>query len=412
MQSFKHELMRETNMLNALNYVRRNGPVTRRDVSNGTGISWGAVSNIINDLLEKKILVETKSNETMIGRTPSELDINAHTNYYIGVDINIKGLTFVVIDLKGRMLLHREAAVLHFERESVISQVKAGIASVIGEAGEDNILGIGVALQGSVDVETGVSVFSPYFSGWIDVPVKAILEEEFGIPVFVEHDPNCMMLTEQWLGASLHMGNLLFIRLSMGIGMSMIVDGKIYRGADGCSGEFGHITVNLDGERCSCGKYGCLEAYASGRIILQKVREGVKLGLVPESALPAIESANFSDVIDMARHNEYIRSVFLTAGVYLGIGISTLVNLFNPETIIVGGEIAGSAGFFMEQTMDVVKKHSWQRARIRVVQSEFGSESAALGAATLFVQKLFEGDPETLTRLAGAQTEDDMEDAI
>ena len=161
--------------------------------------------------------------------------------------------------------------------------------------------------------------------GWNNVRLKEIMENEFGMRVYIEHDPNCMALTEKWLGFAKDMKNLLFVRLSMGIGMSIIVNGEIYRGADGSAGEFGHITMDPNGPRCTCGNYGCLEVYASGRGILQQVNEGIKLGRT--SAASGLKGNAGELDIGLAamaarQGDEFVKGLFDDAGTYLGIGIS------------------------------------------------------------------------------------------
>lgn len=397
MRTAKHDLMRYTNTLSVLECIRQYGQVTKREIQEKTGLSWGAVSNIVGELLNKNVISETPSTDPIIGRTPLKYDIRSDNNLIIGVDINIEGLTAVLIDLKCRVLREIRAVVTRNDRESVLAQVKKMIHGLIKESKVDKerIIGIGIAMQGAVDAEKGISIFSPYFDGWENVPVSEILEQEFHIPVCVEHDPNCMALTEKWLGSTKDVNNFLFIRLSMGIGMSIIMNGEIYKGVDGSASEFGHITMNPGGARCTCGNYGCLEVYSSGRSLLRQVGEGIKLGRAPLAAELAKQDAKLDLGVAIAAAKQgdvFVRGLFDDAAVYLGIGISNLINIFNPDMIIIGGELAKYEDLYLDRVREIAGQKAWKNFRVNIVTSKFGSNSAAIGAAAVFIQKVFSGD--------------------
>lgn len=390
----KHDLMRTTNALSILETIVNHGPLTKREIQDNTGISWGAVSNIITDLHAKKIIEESKCQETGIGRTPSKYDISSSNNLFIGVDVNIEGLAAVLIDLKCRVLKSIRTNVVRNDPENILNQIKTLVRTLISEnkLSSKKIIGIGVAMQGAVDAENGISIFSPHFENWKNVPLKDILEKEFGIDTYIEHDPNCMALSERWFGMAKGIKNLLFIRLSMGIGMSIIINGEIYRGADGSAGEFGHIIMNPSGPRCYCGNYGCLEVYSSGQSILNRTEEGIKLGRTNISEGNNGE-LDFKSAVNAARQGDgYILSLFGEAATYLGVGISNLINIFNPDAIVLGGELSSYHDLFFEKVKEIVKQKAWKGSRTNLVTSKLGSDSAAIGAATLFIQKIFSGE--------------------
>ena len=397
MKTVKHDIMRTTNTLSLLDCIRDYGPLTKGEIQEKTGLSWGAICNIISELLKSRIISECMSTEFAVGRTPSKFDINSNDRLIIGIDINIEGLTAVLIDLKCRVLNSIRVAIMENEKEEVLKQAKCIIHQLLDSTriDRDKIIGIGIAMQGTVNSDEGVSVYSPYFNNWDNIPLKDIFEKEFNLPVCVEHDPNCMAMTERWLGGAKDVKDMLFIRLSMGIGMSIIINGEIYRGVDGSAGEFGHITINPDGARCTCGNYGCLEVYASGRSILQQTREGLKLrrttleiGLEKDN-----EAINLSTVANAARKGDaYLRSIFENAGIFLGIGISNMINIFNPEMVIIGGELGKFADLYLDKAREIAKQKAWKNSRINILASQFESDSAAIGAAAVYVQKIFSGN--------------------
>ncbi len=397
MQIAQHGLMRSTNTIFILENIRDYGPITKREIQERTGLSWGAVSNITGDLLRKKVISEFKSADSLVGRTPAMLDINNTENLVIGLEVNAEGINTVLTDIKCRVLKKINSPVLVNEKNEILKQMKSIIHKIIvtSEINTDKLLGIGVAMQGSVNAEEGISVYSPYFNDWKDVPLGKILSDEFNVPVFVEHDPNCMALSEKRFGVAKDIKSFLFVRLSMGIGMSIITDGNIFRGADGSAGEFGHIIINPGGPRCSCGNYGCLEAYASGRSIIQKVTEGIGLGKIPEiqgdfSNWGSIDIAFCAELAQ--KGDPFTKMLFADAGVYLGIGISNLINIFNPELIILGGELARHSSLFIEKTRVIAKEKTWRNSRINLVISKCPDDSAAIGATLLIIQKIFMGE--------------------
>jgi len=403
LQKAKHDFMRTTNTLSVLECIMQAGPVTKKDIQDRTGLSWGAVSNIISVLLQKKVISEAKSTESNIGRTPSKFDISRNNNLIIGIDINAAGLTTVLTDFKCNVLKSMRYGVIEKDKEGIIKQIKDIIRSTMEDARIDRqkASGIGVAMQGAVDTERGVSVFSPYFPDWKEVHINEILQEEFKLPVLLDHDPNCMALAERWLGAAKGVKNLLLVRLSMGgIGMSIIINEKIYRGADGSAGELGHIIVDPDGPRCTCGNYGCLEVYASGRSLLMKAKEAIKQGLVffspdidehSEVPLEAIAEAATGG-------NGHVRNLFDEMAFYLGIGISNAINVFNPQLIIIGGELARYEKLFMAKLKETVESKAWKWSNKNIIASRLGSNSPAIGAAALFIQKVFAGETSYILR--------------
>ncbi len=389
--------MRKTNTLIIMDCIREYGPITKKDIQSKTGLSWGAVSNITAELLVKKIIYEAKSTDSLIGRTPFNIDINTGNNLIIGIDINAAGLSAVLMDLKCKVQKSMNTDIVSQEKEGIIEEIKNLIYLLIKDKriNKKNIIGIGAAMQGAVDAENGVSVFSPYFPDWKEIHLGDILKKEFEIPVFLDHDPNCMALAERWLGVAKGIKNLLFIRLSMGgIGMSIVINGEIYRGANGNAGELGHVIVENNGPRCTCGNYGCLEVFASGRSLLQKVEKAVKMGrfvsLSGNSGKDSRDNITIDSIIETARKGDsHIRELFEEAGTYMGISLSNMINLFNPELIVIGGELSKCEKFFMQTIKDIVNQKAWKWSNRNIKASELGDSSAAIGAAMLFIQKIY-----------------------
>ena len=284
-ETVRHDLMRSTNMLSVFNCIRKHGPISKRRIQEETGLSWGAVSTFSADLLERGIISETGRVDTGSRRSATAFDINLENNLIIGIDTNVIGMTGVIIDLKSRVKtkIHQELVSNHISE--LLEQMKGIIRLLMAEVSDQSVIkGIGVAFPGHVDTERGVSVLARQFCSLEPLDICGILKGEFGLPVVIEHDPNCCALSEQLFGAGQGLTNLLYVRLSRGIGMGIILGGEIYHGFAGATGEIGHITMDPDGGPCYCGNNGCLEIYASSEAVLSRCEQAARMGDAPRLA--------------------------------------------------------------------------------------------------------------------------------
>lgn len=383
--------MRNANILTVLNCIRASGPVAKRGIQAATGLSWGTVSSITAELIEKRLLMECTPPDGSIGRPPVRLDICSTRNYIVGLDINIAGLSALLIDLKCgvRQELHEKPEIL--EKDRLLEQISGLVRRLIGLAGipGDSLLGIGIAVQGSVDSGRGISLFSPFFSGWKDVPLRDLFEKEFQVPVMVIHDPNCMAMAEQWIGQAQNTQNFILLRLSTGLGMSFVNGGAILDGATGTAGEIGHMVVDPDGPLCSCGNRGCLESFSSIRGILARVKEACACGELDPGRR---YDASIKDAAAGAREgNRALLQIFEDCGFYLGVGVANLINLFNPALILMAGELADYQDLFFQKMLETVRRHAWHLSPIRISFSSLHA-SAAMGAAIFFVKQVYMGE--------------------
>ena len=391
------EMVRRSNALNILECIRNFGPITKDNIKTKTGLSWGAISNITSDLVRKSLITESLDTNKSVGRTPYLYDVNSMQNLIIGVDLNIAGIRVVIIDLKCNIIHNMEEKIEDNKRDKIINQTKRIVHQIIDnfEIEKDKIIGIGIAMQGVVDVQNGISVFTPYFQDWKNVHLKDFFELEFNLPVYVEHDPNCMALTEIWLGTAGNVDNLLFIRLSMGIGLSIIINKQIIRGVDGCAGELGHIIMNPDGEQCTCGNYGCLEVYSSGRGILERSSQLYDANLTPilKEIVKDRSEISIKSIYEAAlKGDAELKKVFNEAGEYLGKAVANIVNILNPELIIIGGKIANYNELFLDSLLRTAKNNAWKNSRIDIEISKYDDYSAAIGAGASFIQEIFLGN--------------------
>lgn len=396
----KHEQMRNTNALLVLDYIRQNGETTRRSIQQATGLSWAAVSNISTDLISKSVLRELPFSGKLAGRNPGYLDFVPMQNLTIGMELNAEGLTLQLLDLRCNVIDQMQEALHSIEREHVIEQMIHTIGELIRRNGlcSESILGIGIATQGSVDKEGAMSLFNSFFNDWRDVPLKDICEKCFGIPVHVMHDPVCIALAEQWKRKLNDNDDFAMVRLSYGIGMSYIVQGMPITGYDGIAGEMGHMVLDRNGPRCSCGNRGCMESYCSIRGLAYRIVEAHRNGNIclPES----LQQMNDRNVLSMrsivswaaeqARGgNVILQAMFDDAGYFLGVGIANIVSLFNPEYVILTGEMLEFKDLILGRAEETASETAWSLSKYELVLSHGGKHQAAMGAALYFINQAF-----------------------
>ena len=392
-ETIRHDLMRSTNMLSVLNCIRKHGPISKRRIQEETGLSWGAVSTFSADLLERGIISETGRVDTGSRRSATAFDINLENNLIIGIDTNVIGMTGVIIDLKSRVKtkIHQELVSNHISE--LLEQMKGIIRLLMAEVSDQSVIkGIGVAFPGHVDTERGVSVLARQFCSLEPLDICGILKGEFGLPVVIEHDPNCCALSEQLFGAGQGLTNLLYVRLSRGIGMGIILGGEIYHGFAGATGEIGHITMDPDGGPCYCGNNGCLEIYASSEAVLSRCEQAARMGDAPRLAelLARGEPLTLETAEKAAAAGDgAVYDFFYRAADYAGLAVSAAINLLDPQAVILGGEMPDVKEPFYRHLREVIDRRVWNRRSIDIRVSHLGRSSAAIGAASLFIQQAF-----------------------
>ena len=388
---FSHNVMKQANEVAIFECVRRNGPLTRREVQKITNLSWGTVSKVMAARIQSNLFVEVVKTVTKAGRSPTVIDINPERNLILAIDINVVGLSAVVVSLKGDVKQMINENIESFEAADILKQVDMIIAMILGSYinTDSTVLGIGAALQGSVNVEEGISVFNPHFQNWKNIPIKAHLEKKFHLPVYVEHDPNCLALSELIFGQHDKLDNAVFIRYGMGIGMSIILDGEIVRGRDGNAGEMGHMIMIDGGQTCYCGKKGCLETLASATSIIKAagdkyLKRNGKFSLKRREIIKRL-------AMEAENGNGKIAGVFKRAGTYMGRGIANVVNILNPDQVFVCGIMAQYSHLYADDLLAAARNSIWSDSSLNIKYSTGDHYQAAVGAAGILVNNVLAG---------------------
>jgi glucokinase len=309
--------------------------------------------------------------------------------YYVGLDMGGTNLRCGAVSPAGEVLLIRRApAYAMSAADAVVANLAANVEAVVREAsrrGLGAVHGVGVAVPGPLDLDTGTVTATPHVSAWRSFPLRARLAHVLHRPVALENDANAWALGEFWRGAAQGRREVVLLTLGTGVGGGLIVDGRIVHGIAGMAGELGHVTVEPDGVRCDCGARGCLEAYASASGIRQLIALRLRKG-APMPARFLDSDGNFAvrRVADAARNgNALARSVLETAGKYLGIAIASFVNVFNPELVVIGGGVAGALPLMKAPMMREVRARAFDAAlkKTRIVRAGLGEHAGVVGAA-------------------------------
>jgi glucokinase len=249
------------------------------------------------------------------------------------------------------------------------------------------LLCISIAAAGAIDTEAGLVTSSPNLPGWHDIPLRDVVSRKYNIETILINDANAEALGEHQLGAGRGVSNLILLTIGTGIGGGIIINGRLYTGTSGSAGEVGHITVDVNGPRCSCGNIGCWETLASGRAMareaISRISHGERSVLV-QMVKGEIDKITTEKINEAARRGDPLAlEVISKAANYLGIGMVNLVNIFNPELIIVGGGVANMGELLLEPARQVVRERAFKLAAgaVRILPAQLGEDGGVLGAA-------------------------------
>jgi glucokinase len=313
-------------------------------------------------------------------------------NVVIGVDLGGTNLRSALLSVDGDILEKRKETTNAPDGwKKVVARVVENISRQREIAIQRGLLvtAVGVGAPGVIRMDTGVVVKSPNFPDWNNLPLRDELEKALHLPVIIENDANAAALGEQWRGAGRGINSMILLTLGTGVGGGIVIDNKIWQGADGMAGEIGHMTLVPDGRQCGCGNTGCLEMYASARGIVQSYREAS--GTMEHAQAPEITSAQ---VYQAARNGESIaRKVMKDMGSMLGIGIANLINIFNPHMIVIGGGVKDAWDLFIGATNEEIMRRAFQvpAERTKIVPSLLGDDAGMIGAAAAALYKTGKG---------------------
>lgn len=377
-----HSRMREINRLRILNLLRREETFSRTGLARETALDAKTITNITSDLLSRKIILSDSYEESGGGRPRELLRLNSSLKYSAGIYLGPREIKGVLIDLKGDVIKEGARALNgHQEFNHVLSLIRSIGRELFHSIPASRLLGLGFVFPGIIDERREESIQSsnlPYLEG---INIKEKLKGIFKTQIEIEDSSRAMALAERWFGRARDIDNFVFIDMGIGIGCAILSRGQLHYGASLSAGELGHTVVDIKGPRCRCGHRGCLETIASTREILQKISK--KLG----------HALTFDEAMKINREgNKEVQKIITSAGYYIGIGVSNLVNLLNPSHLIIGGELVSGGDVLFKAIDRAMKRYTVASSynAVQVIPASLAEEGGALGAATLVLKKVFE----------------------
>ena len=350
-------------------------------------ITRSAVTTIVNDLIGAGIVREAEDGPTTGGRRPILLELNPQRGKFVGIDIGATYVDFLVTDFACQVVYEMERPFdILTSPEPGLNHIDRYLREMLAELSLElrDVLVIGVGIPGPVVADAGLVISPPLMPGWDNYPIRSHLEKMWQLPVSLNNDAELGALGEWAYGAGRGERHLAYIKVGSGIGAGLLLDGRIFRGATGSAGEIGHTTIREDGPLCACGNHGCLETLAGGKAIASQAIKAVQSGRrTTMASFDPVSNITARDVADAARRGDLVaQQIMKDAGTYLGIAIASLVNLFNPNMVVVGGGIAQMGDLLLQPIRQVVEKRSLRSSvqAVRINTSVLGRRSSSMGA--------------------------------
>lgn len=376
--------LRRINRQTVFRHLYHNEPVSRQELGQLSGLSAGTIANVVSELLAEHFISEAGFEASQGGRPRAILTLNMEYGYFIGGEIGETEMFIELFDLKLTKLRGVRSVLLAEENnprtvvERFVEHVKLLLAEEHIE--QDKILGIGIGVPGIVELAREETISAPAW-GWMPVPLKSMLAEHFPSPLHVDNGSKLMALAEVQKYPEAHDETMAVLNIGTGVGAGIIYEGKLYRGGNNSAGEWGHTTMVLDGDPCRCGCRGCLEAYVGAPGIIRRLH-----AVAPQGFRNLSDEAEIIEaLIKTARQgNRTVDQVLTETLHYLGAGIANLINLFNPQRIILGGKVGLLLGkYCLPELTQEVERYALKQPfhTTRLLVSQLGIDAVSLGAA-------------------------------
>lgn len=363
--------MKKSNTLKVFNTLKKTEYSSRKDLCRVTGLSWGSVSSITNELLDKHILIAAKKPSSG-GRPAEVLTLNPSFCFLLGIDINSVGLNFTLINLQCKTVLSENVSIESSDKNELLSLLFNETKKILSQS--KNVIAINLSMQGKINRDSGVSIRTNFFKNWNNVPLVDLFKNKFSIPTYLYHDPDCLLYYHMLHDSRLSdKKNGFVIRLDNGIGMARLLNGSLHNADATTSYEFGHIIAVPNGKPCLCGKKGCLETYASLRGMKQVYAE----------------NGGKSDLfLFKLKENEILaKNILKNAINLLGVSIANLFTLSSPEFILLYGAMLDISEDFFSDIKQVVKSNSNCG---NLLLAKYEREAPAIGACLITLEKITE----------------------
>jgi predicted NBD/HSP70 family sugar kinase len=389
--------MNKEDLLGVLEAIYDQGQASRTGLAEKTGFAPSYISTLVADLRRRGLVEEGGRSPSRAGRRRVLLHVVPDLCHLVGIRIGRANTRIVVTDFLGKVLSLKKVRTQISQGEDHVFQQIEGELDVAIKS-DPLVKAIGIAISGVIDRHSGTVLFWPKVPGWNNVPLKRRVQAKYGLPVILEDSVRTMALAEEKFGDAKGRKNFVYVVVSMGIGAAIYINNRLYLGASDLAGELGHTTIDERGDLCSCGNRGCLEVYASGSAIINRIKSGLQQGV--HSSLSQLiekhpEGISIEAIVNAAKvGDQFAHTVLWEAGLHLGTGVATIVNLLNPEAILLGGEVPRIAkNFILKPLFHSFRGRTFRRSveNLKVIVSRLGGEAGAVGAAIAVAEKLLPG---------------------
>jgi len=386
-----------------LQFIQENWPVTQSEIAKNVDISLMNVNKIVNYFLSKGILDISGKKSGISGRKSFLFKIKNDLFYSVGIKICENNISFSIIRSDASIINTRE-----YELDNIVENIASGekliniikkyydrYLSDISFNNKNKIAIIGIVLEGIIDTENGRCILGTHIGGVIDFNLRDRLNNILNLPIMVDDPARSMAYYEKKHGVAKNMKNFIYLYLGKGIGSGIVINGKLYRGFRGIAGEVGHIIVNENGTRCKCGNYGCLETVASEESIIRQMKEGIHDGVftrIMDISNNEIKNLNLN-ILKKAIENgdKFALNIIEHVGYYLGKAVALLVNIFNPELIVLGGRVSTLGEPLLEIVNRIVNTEALNviEERTKIVLSDYDEIKDTISVALEAYDKTF-----------------------
>lgn len=385
-----------------LELVRARGAVSRGDLAAATGLDKKTVSAAVEDLVAEGVLAPAGHRDSTAGRRQELLAVNGTHANCVGIDLGATHVIGLLADLRGVPLDRVFFAIRpNLPADIILDQMKSVARALLASPkATAPVRSLGICVPGFVNPRTGTSLVAENIPGWRDVKLGEIFRAELGVPVRTDDASRAFGLAEQRLGAGRGRESFLALDLGYGIGMAIVVHGRLYEGSGWKSGEIGHVVVDPEGAPCACGNRGCLETVASGRAIARRAAEGVRAGrseVLAGLTHGDADSVTAQDVtLAAGMQDPFAVGLLRDAGRSLGLAVANAVNLLNPSAVVLGGGLVSSHPTLIESIRETLPAHVMPgiRDETEILVSRLGEDGSALGAVLAAADAVLEAaDP-------------------
>jgi glucokinase-like ROK family protein len=390
------EKVRKVNRSLVLNTLRLHAPISRAQVANVTGLTRGTVSNIVNVLIEDGLVFEDKLQDSKIGRPSILLGLRPDGGAVIGVEIGVDFISVLLTNFVAETLWEiRVQTSLSQSQTEIINQAEKYIDQALEIAKEQTLrpLGIGVGLPGLVNVRQGTLIIAPNLH-WKNLPLRLMWNQRFHLPIYIDNEANLSALGEYYFGIARNVDNFIYLTSDIGLGGGIVIDGRLFRGGHGYGGEIGHIQRNPQGEQCGCGRVGCWETQIGPRAVLRRVQKEFQTNhdqLLLDACSGNLDNLTFDLVVKFALSGDLIcRQAIEEVAVNLGVGIADLVNIFNPDLIVLGGAFIQGKEILQSIIEKTIFSNALQPStdNLRIEFSKRSAEACVLGAVAVVLDDI------------------------